>query len=44
MFADEVQKLSAGVCLFVHAVGWIITNYVSLSVLAACGYASSLIS
>ena len=39
MFADEVQKLSANVCLYVHAVGWIKPDYVSLSVLAAilCG-------
>ena len=35
MFTDEVQKLSADVCLYVHAVGWIKPNYVSLSVLAA---------
>ena len=39
VFADEVQKLSADVCLYVHTVGWIKPNYVSLSVLAAvlCG-------
>ena len=39
MFADEVQELSADVCLYVHAVGRIKPNYVSLSVLAAvlCG-------
>ena len=39
MFTDEVQKLSADVCLYVHAVGRIKPNYVSLSVLAAvpCG-------
>ena len=39
MFADEVQKLSADVCLYVHAVGRIKPNYVSLSVLTAvlCG-------
>lgn len=39
MFTDEVQKLSADVCLYVHAVGRIEPNYVSLSVLAAvlCG-------
>ena len=35
MFADEVQELSADVCLYVHAVGRIKPNYVSLSVLAA---------
>ena len=34
MFTDEVQKLSADVCLHVHAVGRITPNYVSLSVLA----------
>ena len=44
MFTDEVQKLSADVCLYVHAVGRIKPNYVSLSVLAAvsccvsCGF------
>ena len=39
MFTEEVQKLSADVCLYFHAVGWIKPNYVSLSVLAAvqCG-------
>ena len=39
MFADEVQKPSADVCLYVHTVRWIKPNYVSLSVLAAilCG-------
>ena len=39
MFADEVQKLSADVCLYVHAVGRIKPDYVSLSILAAvlCG-------
>ena len=39
MFTDEVQKLSADVCLYVHAVGPIKANYVSLSVLATvrCG-------
>ena len=39
MFADEVQELSAHVCLYIHAVGQIKPNYVSLSVLAAvlCG-------
>ena len=38
MFTEEVQKLSADVCLYIHAVGWIKSN-VSLSVLAAvlCG-------
>ena len=35
MFTDEVQKLSADVCLYVHAVGRVEPNYVSLSVLAA---------
>ena len=34
VFADEVQKLSADVCLYVHTVGWIKPNYVSLSALA----------
>ena len=34
MFTDEVQKLSADVCLYVHAVGRIKPNYVSFSVLA----------
>ena len=34
-FADDVQKLSADVCLYVHTVRWIKPNYVSLSVLAA---------
>ena len=34
MFTEEVQKLSADVCLYVHAVGRIKPNYVSLSVLA----------
>ena len=39
MFTDEVQKLSADVCLYVHAVRRIKPNYVSLSFLAAvpCG-------
>ena len=39
MFADEVQELSADVCLYFHAVGRIKPNYVSLSVLAdvLCG-------
>ena len=42
--SDEVQKLSADVCLYVHTVRWIKPNYVSLSVLAAilCGVKSSL--
>ena len=35
MFTDEVQKLSADVCLYIHAEGRIEPNYVSLSVLAA---------
>ena len=38
MFADEVQKLSVDVCLYVHAVGRIKPNYASLSVLAAVLY------
>ena len=33
MFTEMIQKLSANVCLYVHAVGWIKSNYVSLSVL-----------
>ena len=39
MFTDEVQKLSADVSLYVHAVRRIKPNYVSLSFLAAvsCG-------
>ena len=39
MFNEEVQKLSADVCLNVHAVGRVMANYVSLPVLAAvlCG-------
>ena len=39
MFIDEVQKLSADVCLNVHAVGRVEPNYVSLPVFAAvlCG-------
>ena len=39
MFIDEVQKLSADVCLNVHAVGRVEPNYISLPVLAAvlCG-------
>ena len=39
MFTDEVEKLSADVCLRVHAQGRIKPNYVSLSVLVAvlCG-------
>ena len=41
MFADEVQKLSADVCLCVHAVGRIKPNYVSLSILAAVLYGVS---
>ena len=45
MFAGEVQELSAGVCLYVHAVGRIKPNYVSLSVLAAvlCGVSFSFV-
>ena len=41
MFTDEVQKLSADICLYVHAVGRIKPNYVSLSVLAAVLYGVS---
>ena len=41
MFTDEVQKLSVDVCLYVHAVGRINPNYVSLSVLAAFLYGVS---
>ena len=39
MFTDEVQKVSPDVCWYVHAVGRIKSNYVSLSVFAAvlCG-------
>ena len=35
MFTDEVQKLSADVSLYLHALFWIKPNYVSLSFLAA---------
>lgn len=35
MLTDKVQKLSGDVCLYVHAVGRIKPNYLSLSVLAA---------
>ena len=35
MFTDEIKKLSADVCLYVHAVGRVEPNYVSLPVLAA---------
>ena len=43
MFIDEVQKLSADVCVDVHAVGRVEPNYVSLPVLAAvpCGVSCS---
>ena len=41
MFTDEVQKLSVDVCLYVHAVGRIKPNYVSLSFLAAVLYGVS---
>ena len=41
MFTDEVQKLSANVCLYIHTEGWIKANYVFLSVLAAVLYAVS---
>ena len=39
MFTNEVQKLSADVCLYSHAAGRFEPNYVSLPVLAAvlCG-------
>ena len=39
VFANELQKTFADVCLYVHTVRWIEPNYVSLSVLAAtlCG-------
>ena len=39
IFTDEIQKLSADVCLYFHAVGRIKPNDVSLSILAAvlCG-------
>ena len=35
MVIDEVQKLSANGWLYVHAVGWVEPNYLSLPVLAA---------
>ena len=35
MLADQVQKFSSDVCLYVHAVGWIKPNDISLPVLAA---------
>ena len=41
MVTDEVQKLSADVCLYVHVVGRMKPNYVSLSVLAAVLYSVS---
>ena len=41
MFTDEVQKLSADVCWYIHAEGHIKPNYVSLSVLAAVLYSVS---
>ena len=43
MSTDQVQEHSADVCLYVHAVGRIKPNYVSLSVLAAvlCGVSCS---
>ena len=41
MLTDEVQKLFADVCLYVHAVGRIKPNFVSLSVLAAVLYGVS---
>ena len=37
MFIDEVQKVSADVCLNVHTVGRVEPIYVSLPVLAALG-------
>ena len=39
--ADKVQKLSADVCLYIHAVEWIKPNYFSMSVLAAILYGVS---
>ena len=41
MFTEEVQKLSADVCLYVHAVGLIKPHHVSFSVLAAVLYGVS---
>ena len=41
MFTDEVQKLSADVCFYIHAEGRIKPNYVSLSVIAAVLYGVS---
>ena len=41
MFTDVVRKLSADFCLYVHAVGWIKPNCVSLSVVAAVLYGVS---
>ena len=41
MFTGEVQKLSANVCLYIHAEGRIKPNYVSLPVLAAVLYGVS---
>ena len=38
MFTDKVQKLSADVCLYVHAVGQIKPNHVCLSVHVAVLY------
>ena len=38
MFTDEVLKLSADVCLYIHVEGRIKPNYVSLFVLAAVLY------
>ena len=41
MFTDEVQKLSADVCLYVHVLGRMKPNYASLPVLAAVLYSVS---
>ena len=41
MFTDVVRKLSADFCSYVHAVGWIKPNCVSLSVVAAVLYGVS---
>ena len=38
MFTDKVQKLSAYVCLYVHAVAQIKPNYVCLSIHVAVLY------
>ena len=41
MFTEEVQKLSADVCSYVHGVGRIKPNYVSRSVLDVVLYSLS---